>query len=344
MRIAVFRALFLGDLLLAVPALRALRAGFPQAEITMIGLPWSERFWARYPHYIDRFLAFPGYPGINEVPVVPERTAHFLRQQQAYSYDLALQLHGSGQTSNPFVRALGAHLTAGCSTGPTSELDLAVPYPEHQSEIERTLAPILALGCPHRGTDLEFPLLPADIEAATRLLAPLAGRPLIGIHPGASTSARRWPAKRFARLADELARRYDAGIVLTGSGGELETTLAVERAMETEALSLAGQTDLGTLGAVIVRCDLFLSNDTGPAHLAVAMDTPSVTLFGPAELQRWAHLQPALHPVLHHPVACSPCSFTTCPIDHRCLRGIGVQRVLAAAEQLLGEGVTACTA
>src|SRR3954451_11977568 len=87
-KIAVFRALYLGDLLLAIPALRALRAGFPGAEITLIGLPWAASFAQRFERYVDRFVEFPGYPGIDEVVVEPERSARFLAEQRAYGYDL----------------------------------------------------------------------------------------------------------------------------------------------------------------------------------------------------------------------------------------------------------------
>src|SRR5690349_24840032 len=86
-RIAIFRALYLGDLLLAVPALRAIRHGYPDAEITLIGLPWAASFAERFGAYVDRFVAFAGYPGLAEVPVVPARVAAFLAEQRAYGYD-----------------------------------------------------------------------------------------------------------------------------------------------------------------------------------------------------------------------------------------------------------------
>ncbi|MBX6342254.1 MAG: LPS biosynthesis glycosyltransferase, partial [Thermomicrobiaceae bacterium] len=116
-RIAILRALHLGDLLLAVPALRSLRAGFPAAEITLIGLPWAAAFASRFRRYVDRFVEFGGYPGIGEVPLVAERVERFVAEQRAYGYDLVVQLHGSGQTSNPAALALGGPATVGYYVG-----------------------------------------------------------------------------------------------------------------------------------------------------------------------------------------------------------------------------------
>src|SRR5690349_237428 len=93
-RIAIFRALQLGDLLVAVPALRSIRAGFPGAEITLIGLPWAASFAARFDRYIDRFVPFEGYQGIQEVPYDPARSQAFIAEQRAYGYDLVIQMHG----------------------------------------------------------------------------------------------------------------------------------------------------------------------------------------------------------------------------------------------------------
>ncbi len=147
-RIAVFRALYLGDLLLAVPALRALRLRFPDAEITLIGLAWAEGFARRFHHYIDRFVEFAGYPGIAEVAVDEERTWAFVSEQQHYGYDLVLQMHGSGRTSNPCVLAFGGQATVGYyEQRKPRDLLLALPYPHTQHEIERNLALAMLVGC-----------------------------------------------------------------------------------------------------------------------------------------------------------------------------------------------------
>ncbi|HKS70241.1 MAG TPA: hypothetical protein VJQ45_07465, partial [Ktedonobacterales bacterium] len=139
-RIAVLRALQLGDLLLAVPALRAIRDRFPRAEITLIGLPWAEDFARRFARYVDRFVAFPGYPGIAEAPYAPAHTARFFAAQRAYGYDLAIQMHGNGAASNGFCLELGARLTAGYYGDDATEgLTLAAPYPEGAHEIARNV-------------------------------------------------------------------------------------------------------------------------------------------------------------------------------------------------------------
>jgi ADP-heptose:LPS heptosyltransferase len=345
-KIAVFRALYLGDLLLAVPALRALRAGFPAAEITLIGLPWAAAFAHRFCRYVDRFVEFGGYPGIDEVAVDPRRSERFVSEQRAYGYDLVIQMQGSGRTSNPCALALGARMTAGYYEGePPPGLTFGAPYPDDQPEVLRNLGLARLLGCPHRGLYLEFPLRAKDREEAAALLAPHL-RPLVGIHAGAHAPSRRWPAERFAVVADHLARHWDAQIVLTGGPGEEEIAQAVAAGTKlagraTPALNVAGRTSLSGLAALIERMDLFIANDTGPAHLADALGTPSVTIFGPADHRRWAPLAQTRHPIVRQPAPCSPCGYTTCPIDHRCLRWIEPEAVIKAAERVLVLGVQA---
>ena len=110
------------------------------------------------------------------------------------------------------------------------------------------------------------------------------------------------------------------------------------------ALCLAGATSLGGLAALIGELDLFISNDTGPAHLADAVGTPSVTIFGPVDHRRWAPLDQRRHRVVRQPVDCSPCTHWECPIDHRCLRRVSPEMVVEAGERLLSRGAALCSA
>jgi ADP-heptose:LPS heptosyltransferase len=348
-RIAVFRALYLGDLLVAVPAFRALRARFPHAEITLIGLSWAAAFVQRFSHYIDRLVVFPGYPRLKEGDGSAEEQARFLREQQAYGYDLVIQMHGSGKTSNRLVQALEGPIALGYyeDKRPTY-LQFAAPYPHEQHEIWRNLHLVAQLGCTELDPRMEFPLSDEDYAEADRLLAELPSGAdneqaaekrslLIGIHPGSRSPARRWPGEYFAAVADKLAREWNARIVLTGGPGEQETVRDVMTCMNMPALNLAGRTSLGALAALIKKFTLFISNDTGPTHMACAVDTASITIFGPAEYQRWAPLDRSLHRAVRRPVACSPCGYWECPIDHRCLRWLTPDTVLSAAERLIHE-------
>src|SRR5579884_2547649 len=156
-RVAIFRALNLGDLLLSVPAFRALRARFPRAEISFIGLPWAAGFVDRFSSYLDRFVEFPGFPGIQELPFHPVKTAHVLRRERSYHYDLAIQMHGDGRTSNRFVLSLGAAATAGHhprDAGP--RLDYSKAYPENVPEVSRNLEVAVLCGCRDLDPALEF--------------------------------------------------------------------------------------------------------------------------------------------------------------------------------------------
>ncbi|HEY7060966.1 MAG TPA: glycosyltransferase family 9 protein [Chloroflexota bacterium] len=346
-RVGVLRALNLGDLVVAVPALRALRAGFPDAEITLIGLPWAAAFARRLRGYVDRFVEFGGHPGIAEVPFEPRRCARFFAAQRAYGYDLAIQMHGSGRTSNAVVAALAARATVGYYEGvPSPHLTLGAPYPRDRHEIARTLGLVRLLGCPDRGTHPAFPLLLADQAEADALLLPLAGDPgpWVGIHAGAAAPARRWPPERFAAVADALAAQHGAAVVLTGGPGEANVAAAVAARIRAPALNLAGRTSVCGLAALIARLDLFVSADTGPMHVAAAVGTPSVAIFGPGDVRGWAPLDMSRHPVVRVPVACSPCGLRECPIDHRCLQWLAPDVVLAAAELLLARGAVACSA
>ncbi|HSH79473.1 MAG TPA: glycosyltransferase family 9 protein [Herpetosiphonaceae bacterium] len=298
-RIAVFRALFLGDLICALPAFRALAEGFPEAEITLIGLPWASEFIGRIP-YIHRFETFSGFEGIMEVPYVPDRTRAFVARARKRRYDIALQMHGSGAISNGFAAGLGSRLVAGYRNGPDERLDVSLQYHWGEHEVLRWLRLVEALGVPAGIAPVDFAVTAVERREAARLLsfAPDLPGPVIGLHTGAKDPARRWPAKHFARLADLLIQHYGARIVLTGSEGERETTEAVRGMMRCPALDLAGKTSLGTFVALIARLGLLVTNDTGASHVAALTRTRSVSLFGPSRPEEWAPLDRKQHRVI----------------------------------------------
>jgi heptosyltransferase-2 len=158
---------------------------------------------------------------------------------------------------------------------------------------------------------------------------------IVGVNPGSTYGgAKRWLPERFAETADRLARDRGGRVVIVGARGEEALGHAIAHKMAVKPLVLSGQTSIRELMAVIKRCKLFLTNDTGPMHIAAAFGVPVVALFGPTDHRNtspWGHR----HTIVRHPVDCSPCLLRECPIDHRCMTRIMVDEVYQAAVQQL---------
>ena len=339
-RIAVFRALMLGDMLCAVPALRALRAAFPAAAITWIGLEPTRAMARRLSHLIDEFIALPGYHGLPEVPVDVAALPGFFAAVRSRRFDLALQMHGSGAIVNPLVAAFGARRCAGFfdddAAVPRCDETLFVRWPTAGHEIERMLVLTDHLGLPRRGAALEFPIGAVDrAELASVRGAVDREAPYVCIHVGAQLPSRRWPVDRFAAVADAVAAGGRA-VVLTGSAGEAGLVDAVIQRMRRRATSLAGKTTLGALGALIDAADALVCNDTSVSHIAAALGCPSVVVSCGADVARWAPLDTTRHRVLWQALPCRPCAHVQCPIGHPCAEAITVDAVLAALDEVAG--------
>ncbi len=300
-RVLLLRALKLGDMLCAVPALRALRAALPRAEIVLVGLPWAAELVERYPGYLDGFRAFPGYPGLPEQPPDLPRLLSFLAGVQAERFDFAVQMHGSGGISNPLAALFGARRLAGFHVPGAwcPDPELFLPYPEDGLEVRRLLALTTFLGAGPCGEHLEFPILARDEQALRQALGPrdLPPGEYVCIHPGASVPQRRWPVERFTAVAGGLAER-GFRIALTGTAGEAALTAAVARHLPEQTVDLAGRTDLGSAAALLHAARLLVCNDTGVSHLAAALGTPSVVLSTGDNPRRWAPLDTRRHRVL----------------------------------------------
>lgn len=354
--IVVVRALALGDLLVAVPFLRALRGRFPDARISLIGLPWASELVARFDRYLDGLVPFPGWPGIPEAAFEPSRTLRFLAASQANPPDLAIQAHGNGTDVNAFVALLGARHAAGyVPGGRPAPAGTWIPYPGDVPEVRRHLRLAAALGADPSDERLEWPVGDEDRDAAERSVAP-ERLPALGyavVHPGATNPVRRWPVERFAAVGDHLAAR-GLRIVLTGSAAEGWLTAAVAAAMRVPAVDLAGRTSLGALGALLADARLLVTNDTGIGHLADALGTPSVRVFRASDPRRWAALDATRHAALAPPDLGRRCSRSAEP-GHPDCRAAGcletgaepaparsivpVEAAIAAVDGLLGSTV-----
>lgn len=340
-RIAVFRALQLGDMLCVVPALRALRAAAPQAQITLVGLPWAQSFVERYARYVDDLLVFPGFPGFPERQMELRAMPQFIEEAQQRNFDLAIQMHGSGKLSNSVAMLLGAKQTAGFYEAGHYCPDPArfFAWEEREHEVLRYIRLMESIGIASQGEALEFPLFEADYQSLQRSheILPQPGS-YACVHPGARLPSRRWLPQRFAEVADRLVES-GLRVVLTGSPDEREIVQAVIRAMRAPALDLCGKTDLGGLAALIAQARMVVCNDTGISHVAAAVATPSVIVCCGSDPVRWAPLDSDRHVVVGAPVACRPCMHFSCPVGHLCAVNIAADTVSAIAGHLLAANI-----
>lgn len=297
-KIGVFRALQLGDMLCVVPALRALRSAYPDAEISLIGLPWAKSFAERFGNYIDRFISFPGYPGLPEQAFDEEKLELFLKKIRKEKFDLLLQMQGNGTIVNDLLSQFGAVNLAGFyNLESQMNSSLFMPYPDHGPEKYRHLSLMRHLGIEPKGSHLDFPLTQKDHRDYEALLLPVMPKGFIIIHPGSRATWRQWPPKYFAAIGDYFIEEGFT-VVITGTNNESDITSEVIKSMHHLPIDLTGKTSLGSLGMLVKNAFMIIANCTGISHVADALGTPSVIISMDGEPERWSPENKSLHKVI----------------------------------------------
>lgn len=297
-KIAVFRALQLGDMLCVIPAVRALRHEFPSTKITLLGLPCAKGFVERFSEYFDKFIHFPGYPGL------PEQTFHefefedFIKRVRREKFDLLLQMQGNGTIVNQLMFVFGANYTAGFYNEDSFvDSPFFMAYPDHGPELRRHLLLMQHLKIASRGNYLEFPLMKQDQKDFDELFLPVYPKNYACIHPGSRGRWRQWPPQFFALIAD-FCIEQGFTTVITGTKEESDITTEMIKCMHHIPIDLTGKTSLGAMAVLIKNSFMLVSNCTGISHLADAFDTPSIVISMDGEPQRWAPLNRTLHRVI----------------------------------------------
>jgi ADP-heptose:LPS heptosyltransferase len=307
-------------------------------------LPWAQTFVERYADLVDELIVFPGAVGFPEQPESDAGLPAFFSRMRARHFDLAIQLHGSGGIANDLLFELGAQAHAGfVQPGEAARPGCFIDWPDDLPEPLRYLALTGALGAPALEPRLSFPLSQRDGDEYAELVAThgLQAQRLVLIHPGAQLPSRRWPAERFAEVADQLAAD-GWQIAITGTAAEASLTGAVLGMMTAPALHLAGATSLGGLAALVAHARLVVCNDTGISHIAAATATASVVVASGSDTRRWAPLDHVRHRVLADYPSCRPCMFRDCPYGHPCALNVGVEQVVEAARAQLERGRGGC--
>jgi ADP-heptose:LPS heptosyltransferase len=284
----------LGDMLCAVPALRALRRAFPSAEVTLVGLEGSTWFVDRFDAYVDALLPCPVWPGLTEIDGPRRLAAPFVARARRRRFDVAVQLHGDGGASNVLTAALGAATWVGLAAdgpGVRPPNGTVGAYRSDRHEIDRCLDAVALLGVDTADSALEFPLRDDDVRASDHVVG--SATSFAVVHPGSSRAATRWTPLGFARVVDHLLGHVER-VLLTGGRADGESTAAVHAiaADPGRVVDLAGATSIGELAALVHRAAVVVANDTGAAHLARAVGVPSVTVCGPSDVVRWGSRGP----------------------------------------------------
>ncbi len=339
-KIAVLRVNALGDFLFTLPALEALRAAYPDAEIVLLAKAWHAQFLAGRPSPVDRVEVVPRCRGVGEEPGIAEdaeQLAQFFEHMSGERFDLALQLHGGGRYANPFMRNLGARVTVGLKTPDAVPLDRWIPYIYLQHEILRHLEVVSLVGAPSVQLEPRIAVTQEDRAEVRRFVA-TSEKPLVVLHPGATDPRRRWPPAKFAAVGDALAVA-GAHVAITGTNAEREVVETVVGEMQTEALDLCGQLSLGGLTALLAQARVVVANDTGPLHLAAAVGTATVGIYWSFNLVNAGPLTRLRHrPLVSWQFTCPLCGSNneTTRCDHQVsfVAAITTVDVIAAAQEL----------
>lgn len=329
MKILIRATNWVGDAIMALPALRAVRAHFPDAEITILARSYIAAIYENQ-GVADRLMTIDG-------------TTRMVEEIRAQKFDTVLLLQNAFQAAWIAWRAGIPERIGYARDGRSPLLTKPVPVPKrgeipaheryYYLELLRRVGWIdslpneafIALNVPdeNRHKASEF-LLAAGAQP---------GKLRIAIGAGASYgSAKCWPADRFAELANRLQSQMDADVILFGTASEAAVSAAIIAGMRQPPIDLTGKTSIADLPALLSQCHFFVGNDSGAMHVAAAVGLPVVAVFGPTDPFGTAPVTPRCSIVQEKPY-CSPCFLRRCPTDHRCMTRITPAAVEAAARQ-----------
>ena len=329
---------WIGDVVMTFPAIAAVRETLPKARITVLVKPWVADLVRMHPA-VDEVMVYerPGrHAGLGGLLAL----ARELREKR---FDAAILLQNAFEAA-VIARLARIPVRAGYSTDARG---LLLTHPVERTPQIKTvhqslyyLEMLKSLGFRSSGSPLKLAATEKQRLSAEKLLGQfgIAGRrPVVGMAPGAAYGpAKRWFPERFAAVADRLAGRFSCPVLLFGSDGDRASTEAVQSAAKSALIDIAGKTNLGDAIALIARCDLFITNDSGLMHVAGALGVPTVAIFGSTNPQTTYPLGDRTL-LIRRPVDCSPCLKKDCPTDFRCMDLVTVDEVYDESIRLLTE-------
>ncbi|MDE0396930.1 MAG: glycosyltransferase family 9 protein [Candidatus Poribacteria bacterium] len=334
-KILLIRLSSLGDIVLTTPAIRAVRAHFPDAYIAMLVAKQSAEILRENPH-LDEIITFNRLAKDKDTGEM----LRIIRHLRARKFTLTIDLQRKFRTEMLMYFSGAAE-----RIGKGRFCTVRVPEQGNKHATTHYFDLLHAAGIPAEDQKLELFFAESErLAAAQRFDAAGVnkGALTVGLFPGAGWKLREWMPERFAAIGDRLVEHFNANVLIFGGPKEAELVQAVANLMNAHAIPFAGNLQVRELAACLKKCDLFLTNDTGPMHIAAAVGTPTVSLFGPGNHIRFQPLG-TLHQTIRHAVPCSPCKqFTDKCKDNICMKGIGVDEVWESVSLALGEYLSTC--
>lgn len=347
-KIAVLRANALGDFIVTLPALQALRATYPQAELVLLGKPWHQEFLVKGRTPVDRVIVVPVKKGIRNEADRAENTSDvksFFEKMRGEQFDIAISFQGYGISANPFLKQLGAKLTVGSWTKEAEKPDRFIEYYYYQHEVLRYLEVVKLVGAVTTASEPRLSILDADKKEITQLKNYLGGRPYVLINPVANDNRRMWPWENYIALGDAFRKR-NLEVIFTGSEADRMIADTIINSMHQSAINACG-VSIGGLAALASSATVMVSPDTGPLHVAQAVQCPTVGIYWAPNVINWAPLNRRIHrPVISWKLECPYCGIVpnnpypfepsaTCRHEVSFVRNIPVEEVYKAADSLL---------
>ena len=341
-RILIVRTDRIGDVLLSTPVIKAMREAYPQAYIAMMVSPYTKEI-------------VEGNPYLDEVIIYDKDGKHkrwgrcvkFARNLKKKKFDLSLILHPTNR-AHLITYFAGIPRRIGYDRKFAFFLTDRIKHTKQlgeKHESEYSLDLVKYLGIEPQDTSIFLPLKPESEGWIGELFAQgkiMAGDKLLAIHPGASCPSKIWPNERFAQVADSLIEKYDFKVLVIAGPKDMTLAQNVIKNMRHPALNLAGKTSLSQLASILKRCRLFISNDSGPVHVACAVGTPVISIFGRSQKglnpKRWGPVGDG-NKIIIREAGCIECLAHNCLKEFACLKAITADDVMRAVEEMKKEGV-----
>lgn len=329
---------WIGDVVMCLPAIAAVRKTFPHSKISVLVKPWVAELLYICPD-IDEVILFQS-PGTHDGIAGKLRLA---RELKGKSFDMAILLQNAIEAAI-IARLAGIPIRAGYnSDGRGFLLTHSVERTEEirsVHQIDYYLEMLKTLGFQSAGRSVNLTLTNEYSTVSQEILSRYGigeREPIVGIGPGATYGpAKMWFPERFALVVDRLIEDFSVPVILLGSSDDRHSADQVQQSSKNRLINLAGETNLKEAISLIARCDLFISNDSGLMHVAGALGIPTIAIFGSTNPQTTSPVGEKSI-VISNDVACSPCLKKICPTDFRCMDLIGVDEVYDVARGILKE-------